>query len=380
LSRSVLGVVCVALLVAVSPASAQTRPEASRCSVSSDPEYGLTREKAIRIGGGPFTHSAREKRYLSLLRDPQGQPVQVAPGVGSGFVDGVIIDSYSVTVGGKSVSVHFNAYRFETLQAPQGFSCAGPLSAIGPPPMEGATVVSEISALGVEQGPIREFAPVPLTDSGAMRAVVFDFFRMVASRARNDVATGKTIAPPPGPVSVVVAYPFACEGAAVSATAIDVLVPGPQGKPLQKAPGLASGPKLSTIVGGAVLPEGAVGSMFTIPFLQPNHVVRITYSEAPASCGGSVPKELLLGVRVEPSRLVESPIPALPTGSTEPDPTVFLQALIDTEGAVSRLLFISGPESLRDAAMAIARKWRATPARMNGEPVVTATMLAVTFK
>ena len=54
------------------------------CPRADDPQYGLTKEKAIPIGGGRAYMAARQRNYLATLRGPEGQPVRVNPGVASG--------------------------------------------------------------------------------------------------------------------------------------------------------------------------------------------------------------------------------------------------------------------------------------------------------
>ena len=90
-------------------------------------------------------------------------------------------------------------------------------------------------------------------------------------------------------------------------------------------------------------------------------------------------KEYRLAIRAEPAPLTSSPSPKLPAGNTEPDPSVFVPAVIDLEGNFQRPVYVAGPESLREAATAAIKEWRATPARMNGEPVTQVVALRVEF-
>jgi hypothetical protein len=53
--------------------------------------------------------------------------------------------------------------------------------------------------------------------------------------------------------------------------------------------------------------------------------------------------------------------------------------VIDLEGNFQRPLYMAGPESLREAATAAIKEWRATPARMNGEAVTQVVTLRVEF-
>jgi hypothetical protein len=220
--------------------------------------------------------------------------------------------------------------------------------------------------------------PIPLMDGGTTRAVVFDYFRMLAAMSRAQSAAGRQVQGAiPRPTTVIVANPLTCNGASVPATEIDVLN-GPKEQPLQKAPTLASGTQLSGTLSGATLQQDAVGAMMFVPFLAPNQVVRIRYGTIPEACA-DLPKEYRLTVRIDVAKPLTIPPPPLPAGNTEADPAVFVQAVIDMDGAFQRPIYIAGPESLREAAIAAVKTWRATPARMNGEPVVQAVSLRVEF-
>jgi hypothetical protein len=58
---------------------------------------------------------------------------------------------------------------------------------------------------------------------------------------------------------------------------------------------------------------------------------------------------------------------------------VFVQAVLDTEGLFQRAIYMAGPDSLREAGIAAVKDWRATPMRLNGEPVPTVVTLRVEF-
>src|SRR5688572_18933476 len=366
----------VAAVLSPTVGAAQT---AAVCSISTDPEFGRTVEKAVPIGGGAAVIAARQRSYLDSLRGPQGQPLQLGTRT-TVQTPNAIIDVYPVSYeGGEPFQLHLNSYRFGTPQAPQGLTCTQPLSrALGPPPIEPIVAAQEVGALGIFQGSSQWFMPIPLMDGGTTRAVVFDYFRMLAALSRAQSAAGRQIGGSvPRPTTVVVANPQSCNGTAVPATEIDVLA-GPKEQPLQKAPTLASGTQLSGTRSGATLQQDAVGGMMFVPFLSPNQVVRVRYGNIPEACA-DLPKEYRLAVRIDVAKPVSTPPPPLPAGNTEADPAVFVQAVIDMDGAFQRPIYIAGPESLREAAIAAVKTWKATPARMNGEPVVQAVSLRVEF-
>ena len=59
--------------------------------------------------------------------------------------------------------------------------------------------------------------------------------------------------------------------------------------------------------------------------------------------------------------------------------TVVLQASISKEGGVEKLLVISGPEMLQQAALDAVKQWRYRPYTLNGEPVGVMTSVIVIF-
>lgn len=60
--------------------------------------------------------------------------------------------------------------------------------------------------------------------------------------------------------------------------------------------------------------------------------------------------------------------------------TVALEIVVDRDGSVSSMHALNGPEVLAKAAMDALRWWKFEPYRLNGEPVVVQTTVAVEFK
>ena len=368
-----------AIVLAPGLSLAQPAPAAT-CSISPDPEFGRTVEKAIPIGGGAAVIATRQRRYMDALRGPQGQTLQWGTRSTTRTPE-AIIDVYPVSYeGGAPFQLYLNSYRFGTPQAPQGLTCTQPLSrALGPPPVEALIAAQEMGSLGIDQGSAKWFTPIPLAEGTTTRALVFDYFRLIAAISRAESAAGRKVSGAvPRPSVIVVANPLACGGTTVPAAEIDVLG-GPKEQVLQqRAPGLSSGAPLASALRGASLQEGAAGATFFVPMLGPNQVVRIRYGTVP-ECPADMPKEYRLAIQAEPAKLIASPSPKLPAGNTEPDPAVFVQAVLDLEGNFQRPVYMAGPESLREAAMAAIKEWRSTPARMNGEPVPQVVALRVEF-
>jgi protein TonB len=59
--------------------------------------------------------------------------------------------------------------------------------------------------------------------------------------------------------------------------------------------------------------------------------------------------------------------------------TVYLRAIISTDGSVRQLEVISGNPILATPALQAVRRWRYQPTRLNGEPVEVETFITVNF-
>lgn len=101
--------------------------------VSTDPEYGYTAKKPIKVGNGPDGMPANERAYLRLLRDGQGKPVTFRR-IGSccafssenGFMGMGMLDRYEVVYRNekgkkRKVVLFINMYDHEAPRAPLGF-------------------------------------------------------------------------------------------------------------------------------------------------------------------------------------------------------------------------------------------------------------------
>jgi len=93
---------------------------------------------------------------------------------------------------------------------------------------------------------------------------------------------------------------------------------------------------------------------------------------------GSVP----VGGQVQVARLLKSVPPVYPpmARTSRVSGDVALDALIDANGNVTDLKFMSGPPILRQAAMDAVRQWKYDPARLNGRPVAIHLGLTVRFR
>ena len=100
--------------------------------VSTDPDYGFTADKPIKVGGtvnggGPLN----ERRYLNALAGPDGESIMYDRKgnccgfkTDNGFMGYGLLDVYKVTWKGSSdtLTLYINMYDYSTLYAPVGFT------------------------------------------------------------------------------------------------------------------------------------------------------------------------------------------------------------------------------------------------------------------
>jgi hypothetical protein len=133
---------------------------------------------------------------------------------------------------------------------------------------------------------------------------------------------------------------------------------------------------VASVLPGLPLPEGTLVATFAMGLLRPTDVVRVSYAEAPC---GNPEKTIDLRVQATQPRQRQTVPPRLPPGHAPTAEPVLLQALLDMDGRIQRPAYVGGPEDLISAAMDAVREWLADPARINGAPIVTTTMIPVRF-
>jgi len=81
-------------------------------------------------------------------------------------------------------------------------------------------------------------------------------------------------------------------------------------------------------------------------------------------------------------RIIYQVMPQLPEFARQAgvQGTVVLDTVVSTEGAVTQMKFVSGPEALSQAAMDAVRWWRYEPYFVNGQPTTVETTVAVDFR
>jgi hypothetical protein len=292
----------------------------------------------------------------------------------------VLLDSYTVTLPARTITVYLNLTDSGTVQVPAGFTCAMPFAvAFGTPPaMDPAVSIRQTWDFIPLHYQTRQLAPVSLDpDGSSTHGVAFDNFRMLFLRAR--AANGQIPPLPPNintatPMTLVV-FARECNGTPVAAESIEILYA--EGKTAPRVGTYGRPDQVAKSLPGAKIPDNSVGALFSVggPSLRAGDSVRIRY--ATSSC--TTDNEVILPVKYEAASLTSNPAPLLPPGVVEAEYTVIVQALVDIEGRFEQPVALSGPESLRAAAIDAIRKWTVTPARVNGTPVFSFSTLRVTF-
>lgn len=124
-------IIFVAIVIAVSPALAQAQvaapsePAATEVKApagvdpeltSTDPDYGYSEKKPIKVGSEALSGPAAERAYLRTLRDEAGKPVTFRRlgSVGLGPY-GNILDAYEVqTSTGRTITLFIDMYHLQS--------------------------------------------------------------------------------------------------------------------------------------------------------------------------------------------------------------------------------------------------------------------------
>lgn len=355
------------------------------CAQAADPEYGLTAQKAIRVGGGPMYMAARERRYLEALRGPDGQEIAFRrTGTTLTETNGTPVDIWEVTWPGqdKPINLYLFAYLYGEPKVPKGFTCVG--FRLGNPPIDGFLSSDLQNALAVEQGATADFAPISLDpDGSSTHGVMFDRFRLIARASNAATAAGTPLDAATLPPAlqrgglVIIAFPKTCGDAPAAPTRIEVV--STRSGPVKSLTALLPHKEIATVVPGYVAPAGAAAIVVPLLGLRPDDHVRVLYDAA--LCTGET-RGSVYSARVTPNRGRVMPEPPLPAGASTPEEPLWLQAVVDLDGKLRRATRIGGPEDtvFVDQALRTLLDWQADPARVNGSPVVSDTHLLFAFK
>jgi hypothetical protein len=361
-----------------------SRSAGQSCTPATDPDYGLTPEKAVQIGGGAMYVGARERRYLDSLKGPGGQALTYRR---TGTTpakppNGQLIDTYEVTWEGaeKPVVLFLFAYLYGEPKVPTGFTCSG--FTLGTPPIDGFMAREQRAMVAVTQGATTDFPPISLdVDGSAKSGVAFDSFRMIARVSRAAAKAGRPLDPQNLPARltqqglVLVAYPKRCGETLAVPKSIDLGTPNGV---VQTREPYVSGTGLATLLPGVMVPEGSLAALMPTDALKQNEAVRVMFDET--VCEGESRTDIFR-LRSSGAKGMVMPEPTRPEGIEPPAEPVWLQAVVDLEGRLLNAQHVGGPGGIFvDRARDTLRDWRAEPARINGSPVVADTHVVFAFK
>ena len=391
------------VLIAQTPPLTGERSVVSQCEVATDSDYGYSKEKPIKVGGTPMFGPARQRRFLSALAGPGGQPVSFRRrGSLKPNAEDIILDLYEVTYPGleKPIELYLDLYRWDPPKAPMGLLCARAIGLeptentkpgempppppppapprAGPPPGGFPRIPpwSRFVDFAIAVGKVEELPPIPLDPNGSTRyGVAFDPFTMVSRTMR---ATGSV----PDQMrdnafqreTLIVAFPLVCDG--VTATPVDVSM-AYNGRTMSRSVDVLKGDALKKRTPAYAVPDGAIGVMMSGSSLLPGQLT-IRYDRAP--CGGARDSvDLAVSRQSEPPARVA---PVWPEGVPVPPEGVVrvtLHALIDSNGVPTEITVADGPEPFHAAAIA-AMKAAVYPAhRINGVPSRSPRPVATTI-
>lgn len=94
-----------------------------------------------------------------------------------------------------------------------------------------------------------------------------------------------------------------------------------------------------------------------------------------------VQQRIRVGGNVQAAKLIRQPLPIYPqiAKTAHIQGTVVLHAIIDKDGSVIEVQYVTGPPLLMRAAMDAVKQWRYQPTTLNGEAVQVDTTISVVF-
>ena len=94
-----------------------------------------------------------------------------------------------------------------------------------------------------------------------------------------------------------------------------------------------------------------------------------------------VPRRIRVGGNVQKAKIVHMVMPKYPDEAKAQgiQGTEVLHTVIDFDGLILDLQWVSGPPELKDAAVDAVKQWRYEPTLLNGEPVQVDTTISVVF-
>lgn len=136
-------------------------------------------------------------------------------------------------------------------------------------------------------------------------------------------------------------------------------------------------------------PDDSVLELVADALLDPVEDVRVTAAYAIPRLVGQLGCELHNLAECEPLlRFVEPPVKVKTVAPVYPDlakrsgleGSVLIQCLVRESGVVEQVATMSGPDGLRDPALAAFKRWTYRPALRKGKPVPLAMSVRITFR
>ncbi len=106
-----------------------------------------------------------------------------------------------------------------------------------------------------------------------------------------------------------------------------------------------------------------------------------TQTPAPSNSTGSTPRSVHIAAGIIQGHLIHQVAPVYPAEARrdEIQGVVVLQVVINKEGRIDDVKYISGPKQLVQSAIGAVQQWRYQPYTLNGEPVSIETLVHVNF-
>jgi protein TonB len=149
-------------------------------------------------------------------------------------------------------------------------------------------------------------------------------------------------------------------------------------------------PKKVNIIKEEELPPdvGAVGVVGGVPGGMPGGSAGGVLGGIIGGTGGGPPpppkpaqSRIRVGGNVQAAKLIRQPLPIYPqiAKTAHISGTVILHAIIDKDGSVIEVQYVSGPPLLMRSAMDAVKQWRYQPTTLNGDAVQVDTTISVVF-
>jgi hypothetical protein len=354
--------------------------ETSKCPLSPDPSYGLTRENAIKTGGGDRYMASRQVKFLNALRGPAGEGVHFKRNGSGPGPDGTILDNYTLDIkGDRKTTLYMDGYHWSDPVAPNGLLCGAPMN-LAPPGPDPFETTGQLNALAVALG-ATETAPISIdADGSKAHGVIYDHVRLIALAARAAAASGVPLDPKqlPQPIAqphlIVIATPLVCAGETIAPESVRLTDSAGNDPPVI---GTATGAKIADLSPGLVGPADAVAIAYAVPELIAGARTTVRYR---TPCGGKQDVELPVAF-AGPRVLSQAPAPPPPGQTVPPDGAkVVMQIFVAADGSPLNPSFVSGAFEFTAAAAESLKNWKFEPARANTAPVYRPERVMVVVK